>query len=65
MSTFRGTGYERWSPMLLFLLVPVVLGFASSAWLAKPGSTALRWVCALLGVFVLALVVVPTANCVA
>jgi hypothetical protein len=59
------TGYERWSPMLLFLLVPVALGSASSAWLAKPGSTRLRWVSVALGVFVLALVVVPTASCIA
>lgn len=59
-----GHGAERWSPMLLVLLAPTVIGFIAAPRLAQPEGAALRLVSAALGLLAILLVVVPTGTCV-
>jgi hypothetical protein len=61
-----GTGYERWSPvLLLLLLLPVTLGVIFAARTTKPLATWLLAVSLALGVVAVLLVVVPTGACIA
>jgi hypothetical protein len=60
-----GTGYERWSSVLLLLLIPAGLGFVAAATSPRPTGTALMLVSGLLGMVAVVFVVVPTGACVA
>ena len=60
-----GTGYERWSSVLLLVLIPAGLGFVAAAKTSSPTARALILVSGILGVVAVVFVVVPTGACVA
>jgi hypothetical protein len=60
-----GSGYERWSSVLLLLLIPAGLGFVVAARSSRPTATALLLVSGILGGIAVVFVVVPTAGCIA
>src|SRR5438128_7665875 len=60
-----GRGSEHWSPALLILGVPIVLGLATASRLSKPVSTGVRLISGALAVVVVVFVLVPTGTCVA
>ena len=60
-----GTGYERWSSVLLLLLIPAGLGFVAAAKTSRPTATALMLVSGILGMVAVVFVVVPARTCVA
>ena len=60
-----GSGYERWSSVLLLVLIPAGLGFVAAAKTSRPTATALMLVSGILGLFAVVFVVVPTGACVA
>jgi len=59
------TGYERWSSVLLLLLIPAGLGFVAAAKTSRPTATALMLVSGILGMVAVVFVVVPAGTCVA
>src|SRR5438132_217182 len=60
-----GRGSEHWSPALLILGIPVVIGLVSASRLSKPVSTGHLLISGALAVIVVVLVVLPTGTCVA
>jgi hypothetical protein len=59
------TGYERWSPVLLVLVVPAALGFIIASRLGRPAATILQILSAMLAFVAVGLVLVPTGSCIA
>ena len=59
------TGYERWSSLLLLVLIPAGLGFVAAAKTSRPTATALLLVSGILGMVGVVFVVVPTGACIA